>query len=227
MKKRVKNFRKLMKIKLVLGALLISMFAVGQTHDTKNPAFKDWDTDNDNNISKSEFGDRYSKDYTHYWHGNTVNSTDNNKTGVKNGKSDMNSKNGMNTANSYTDDDFYHSTYNMWDTNRDQWLSEDEWKDGLDSSYKNYVKDDFKTIDKNGDGRLDFNEYHNSLVNSDYYSKYDKDRNKSLDDNEVSDMVFDSWDRDKNNWIDENEYNTYRKNYLDIQNPTSNAPSLK
>lgn len=223
MKTKFKNLEKL-KVNFLMGAMVLSLFAVGQTQTTKSPVFKDWDSNGDKNITKSEFGDRYSKDYTNHWRGNS-DAMNNGKVDKKSSQSDLQTANKV--ANALNDEAFYRSSYKVWDTNRDQRLGEDEWKYGFDSSYKNFVKGDYKSLDKNADGNLDYDEYHNSLRNTDYYLKYDMDKNKGLDDTEISNMVFDNWDFDKNNSIDENEYKKYQRNYMDFNNSTDKPVKSK
>ncbi len=118
------------------------------------------------------------------------------------------------TNDVFDNDRFYESSYNMWDADNDNLLNEDEWQSGYDYSYGDYVNDDFNSYDTDKDGYLEYQEYYNSLGNSDYYSNWDKNKDNSLDSNEYSDMVFDSWDRDHNGYIDENEYNDYSSSYL-------------
>lgn len=187
MKTRFKNVKWFLKVNLLMGAVLISLLAVGQTYQTQNTgdsSFTDWDKDSDKKISKTEFSDRYTQDYGDEWKRNT------------------------------SDEGFYETSYGVWDTNRDQRLSEDEWKYGYDTSYGDYVSDDYSSVDTNGDGYVDYNEYYGSLGETDYYSSYDQDGDNDLNDDEVSNMVFDNWDENKDGYIDENEYDSYENNYI-------------
>ncbi len=260
MKTKRENVLRYLKANLLAGAVLLSMFAVGQTQNTQNKqkqttksgetqtstsdqtqtqrnvqsqstkatSFKDWDKNNDKKISKSEFNDRYSKDYARDWSSKNTGAMnqqmdkshmDENKDVLKDDKNDKKYGDQVGTANTIDDEDFYRSSYSSWDLDKDEKLSQNEWKYGFDSSYGDYVSDDYKKVDTNGDGYVDYDEYHNSLGKTDYYSKYDSDNNKSLNDKELSDMVFGNWDFNKDNYIDENEFNKYQKNYIDFKKP--------
>ena len=191
MKTKSRKFQNFLKVQLLMGAVMLSLFAAGQTQTNQmnqqrqnqnGSSFNDWDKDSDNKISKEEFGDRYMKDNKNDWEGK--------RSGTG----------------------FYSTTYGWWDTNHDQRLSEDEWKNGYDNSYGDYVSDDYKSIDKNGDGYVDQNEYSNALNKTDYYSSFDTDRNNDLSDDEVSNMMFNRWDKNHNGNLDENEFNENQNN---------------
>ncbi len=196
---------------LVIAGTVLFLNSSGQT--TNNPNFKDWDKDNNNLISRNEFVDRYSNDYSKDWKSDPMNDQQNfdKNEPVENQQSTMNEG-----SDRFNDNDFYESSYRIWDKNKDNRLSEDEWRYGYDMSYGDYLDDDYAGIDTNHDGYLDYNEYHNSLGNTSYYSDMDVNRDNSLDNKEVSDMVFNDWDKDSSGYIEADEYDEYGDSFLNF-----------
>ena len=180
----MKTGRKLLVTKLFKKSLILGgmlLFLAGSAQTTKNDDFKKCDKNGDKKISKTEFSDRYSSD--------------------DKGNKDV----------QYDEDKFYESSYGLWDADKDNRLSEGEWKNGFDASYGYYIGDEFSKYDVNQNGYIEFEEYQRALFNSDYYSSWDVNRDNSVDQKEYSDMVFQSVDKNDDNYIDEDEYNEYNK----------------
>jgi len=176
------------KKSLVLAGVLLFFASTGQMTEHEND-FKSCDKDKDSKISKTEFSDRFSED-------------------VKKNKDLMpGSKDGK-----YDNKTYYESSYRELDRDRDNKLNEDEWEAGYDVSYGHYVSEDFEGYDYNNDGYLSYDEYEKSLNQTEFYNDRDKNRDKQIDSEEYSDVVFDRYDQNSGNYLDENEYGKYYSN---------------
>ena len=181
MKRESRLVTEFVKKSLVLGGVLLFFAGTAQNNDN----FKKCDKDGDKKISKTEFSDRYSSD------------DDNLRTESK----DM----------QYDENKFYESSYELWDTDNDNRLSEDEWRTGYESSYGDYVEDDFTSYDANQNKYLEREEYQSSLSESDYYSNTDKNKDQSLDNKEYSTVVFECADKNRDSYLDEDEFKDYHE----------------
>lgn len=224
MKTRENVVKRILQFNLVLIFVITSSLAFGQTKSESD--FEKWDKNGDKNISRSEFKEQYVKDYGNDWENNGHKDAMYNKKDRKYKNNEIvESYSKIDTAAADTtvlynqgrfdDQDFYGSTYDMWDADKDQRLSEKEWQRGFDTSYGDYVTTDFKGTDTNKDGYVSYGEYHHSLEKSNYYSDWDANNDKWLSYNEVSRNVFDNWDNDNDNFISENEYAQQHTDFYD------------
>lgn len=155
-----------------------------------NLTFSDWDENGDGLITRSEFVDRFTANYVDDW--NVVDDEH------------------------LDDEDFYRTTYGIWDEDDDELLSEQEWMFGYDYYYGDYILDDYVGIDADGDGFIEYTEYYDALSGTDYYSEWDVDEDMYLNEYELARMVFNNWDYDDSNFIEKDEYEEFDTFYLDI-----------
>ena len=151
--------------------------------------FGDFDKNGNDQIERKEFVDVFVKNYYDDW----------------------NNKN-----NEYLDDeDFYMSTYALWDENNDELLSKEEWSTGYDHYYGQYINDDFEKLDKNTDGYIDHNEFLNAVARTDIFVDWDIDASKYINEKELAVGVFENWDLDNSNSLERKEFEQFEKYYLD------------
>lgn len=156
----------------------------------ENLTFNDWDKNKDAMISRSEFVDIFTYHYVDDW----------------NIKDDEH----------LDDEDFFVSSYGMWDTDNDEMLSEEEWLYGYDHYYGDYVVVDYLTVDEDGDGFIQYTEFYDIFDDTDYYTVWDVDADGYLNEFELARMVFNNWDIDNTNFIEVDEYQEFDSLYLDI-----------
>ena len=113
-----------------------------------------------------------------------------------------------------TDREFYDRTYQNLDRNRDNQLSQEEWDDGYEGIYGDYLDtNQYNQFDANRDGYIDNDEYYEGFRNTDFYSSYDRDRNGSLNQDELNSGVYDRIDEDQDGSINQREYQQYSAYY--------------
>jgi len=120
------------------------------------------------------------------------------------------------------DREFYDRTYQNLDRNQDNQLSQEEWGEGYERMYGDYLDTNkYNQFDANSDGHIDNGEYYDGFRNTDFYSSYDKDGNGSLSQEEINSGVYDRMDQDKDGSINQREYQLY-SSYYTTGNSTMN-----
>ncbi len=179
---------KLRKSMILLAITALFLSSAGVPADELD--FNSWDTNNNELISRSEFVDQFTESYVNDW-------------------------NVYDDAH-LDDEDFYTVTYGIWDTDDDELLTEEEWNYGYDYYYGDYVIDDFVAVDVDGDGFVEYTEYHDALDNTEFYASWDVDNDSYLNEYELARAVFNNWDYDNSNFIELDEYTAFDTYYLDI-----------
>lgn len=120
------------------------------------------------------------------------------------------------------DREFYDRTYRNLDANQDNQLSQDEWGDGYDRMYGDYLDTNkYNQFDANSDGFIDNDEYYEGFRDTDFYNSYDKDGDKSLTREEFNAEVYDRMDQDRDGSLNQKEYQLY-SSYYGLGNSRSN-----
>lgn len=179
---------KTLKTIFALSGLLIIM--AGAKAQEENLTFTDWDKNQDGLISRSEFIDIFTYQYTDDWN--------------------------LKDDEGLDDEDFFVSSYEMWDNDNDEMLTEEEWLFGYDYYFGDYVTVDYVAVDTDGDGFIEYAEYYDILDDTDFYTVWDVDANGYLNEYELARMVFNNWDIDNTNFIELDEYQDFDSHYLDI-----------
>lgn len=97
--------------------------------------------------------------------------------------------------------------YRSWDTDRDDRVSEQEWREGTEDWGDDEIDwGDFTDWDGDGDSELDANEVREGLEGSNVYERIDKDDDEILDDEELADWFFDLFDANDDESIDQTEW---------------------
>lgn len=152
--------------------------------------YEDFDTNSDDTVDREEFNQGY---------GNNFSQWDRNQDGT------------------LDDREFYETTFNRMDEDGDGMLSQNEWENGYDNLYSDYVgTSDYSLYDEDGDEMISSEEFYMGMSDSDYYNTYDTNRDGSIDQTELSDTVFDTWDENGDGVIDRTEYDSYSAYYIDF-----------
>lgn len=180
----MKDWKKILPALTAILFGFLSLVSEGQDSTLK---FSDWDRNNDQLISRSEFMELFTKEYLKDW-----------------------------DEKNLTREDFHTVTFNIWDLDKDEWLTPDEWMFGFNNYYGVYVEKDFGLIDIDKDGYLEFAEYKEAMKNSGFFPVWDVDKDTTLSQNEMARFVFNAWDVDGSNFIDTDEYRAYRSYFLEF-----------
>lgn len=176
--------------KIYITILLTTIILMSGFAQKSNLVFKDFDINGDGKISRSEFLDVFSAQYQ-----NDLDYVDDKH---------------------LDDEDFYKFTYGMWDTDNDEYITQKEWLKGYDYYYGDIIVRDFNAVDVDGDGRIEYTEYHKVLDDGDLYSYWDLDDDSFLNQFELARSVFNRWDTDNSNFLEIGEYNAFDNYYDDI-----------
>ncbi len=112
------------------------------------------------------------------------------------------------------DDDFLQATYRIWDEDKDEKLTEEEYTRGFDYSYGNYIVNDFEGLDSDRDGYIGYNEYSIALMETSFYLDWDIHNDKKLDEEDLAAGIFAQWDIDQSGLIEIDEFKRYKDYYL-------------
>jgi len=150
--------------------------------------FYEWDTNHNELISRSEFIDHFTVIFDTNWR--------------------------QNEQGAVSGEDLYPATYQIWDVDGDQLLSEDEWLYGYDFNFGDYVLDDYNAVDTDKDGFVDYVEFFETMSETDYQALYDVDGDNFISRYELSRAIFNSWDYDDSNFIEKDEFDRFKNFYL-------------
>jgi Ca2+-binding EF-hand superfamily protein len=171
-------------------SLFVFLFIAFSCDRTEELTFEDFDTDENNVITEEEFENVFTAHYYDDWN---------------------------NVDDEYLDDeDFYLSVYDVWDADDDELLDEEEWTMGYDYYYGDYVISDYDAIDIDGDGFIEYTEYNDVLVDTDFFVDWDADADDFLNEDELAEGVFHIWDLNNDGMLDREEYIQFDSYYLDI-----------
>lgn len=178
-----------MKRLKIMALLILTQLIMIHPQEEVNLNYGDWDKDANGLISRSEFIEVFSEHYYQDWN--------------------------IRDDEYFDDEDFYHTSFSMWDTDEDSLLSEDEWGKGIEYFYKENAAKDFIGADINKDGTIDHDEFVDVLDDTDFFEAWDVDANEHLNELEIARGVFNNWDRDHSNFLDPQEYENFDSYYLD------------
>lgn len=132
-----------------------------------------------------------------------------------------------------SDREFYEVTYAGLDKDRDMILSQEEWAEGHQNMYGDYLNNGnaadarerdnnrnienaknahnqgFNRFDVNRDGRLSNEEFYTGFRDTDFYTSFDINRDGRVDRDELNEGVFTNIDTNNDGTLDRNEYETY------------------
>ena len=176
--------------KSIISVFITLLMLTSWNVKSQDLTFSDWDINDNDLISRSEFVLEFVANYVNDW--NVVD-------------------------DEYLDDeDFFLVTYGIWDVNNDELLSEEEWLYGYNNYFGDYILDNYVAVDTDGDGFIEYQEYYDVLYPTDAYVVWDVDEDSYLSEYELARAVFNTWDLNDSNFIEKHEYNKFDSYYLDI-----------
>lgn len=171
-------------------AFLSAVVFLFSCNRVENLSFEDFDKNNDKEISLEEFEDVFTANYYRDWD---------------------------NDDDPYLDDeDFHTGVYDAFDADDDQMLTEEEWLYGFDYYYGNYIVTDFNDLDLDDDEHISYEEYYNSLGETNFYKDWDRDADDRISEEELATGVFTIWDVDNSGALEADEFEEFDSYYLDI-----------
>lgn len=103
--------------------------------------------------------------------------------------------------------EFVSSTFTNTDTDQDGFVDADEWTDGRDNIFGDYIDNrDFGEMDQNQDGDLDNEEWNAGFEESGWFEAYDRDQDGTLTSEEWQNGTFNDWDANDDDVVDQEEY---------------------
>lgn len=177
------------KLQSTLSVLFI-VAVIFACNRSKNLTFEDWDKNNDSLISYEEFEEVFTANFYNDW-----NQDD----------------------DPYLDDeDLYISSFEVWDVDEDDVLSEDEWVVAFDHYFGDYVVSEYNDIDLDDDNAISYDEYYQIVEESGYYLDWNMDKDDYISEEELSEGIFSRWDVNNDLYLDKEEYLAFDDHYLDI-----------
>ncbi len=158
---------------------------------SQNTLFTDWDLDGDQLVERHEFTTKFITEYYPNW--------------------EPADEKGI------IENDYYENSYAALDTDNDNYLSDEEWLIGYNYFISDYViYDDPDFVDTDEDGRVSYEEYHDALYDTPYFSDIDVDSDGYISEYELAYFVFDNWDFDNSQTLSRAEFNRFDWYYLDV-----------
>ncbi len=177
-------------LKSTLLSLIVIVISFMSCNRQENLTFQDFDKNDDTKIDLMEFQQVFTANYYDDW----------------NLQDDL-----------YLDDeDFLTGTYQAFDVDDDEQLTEQEWMEGLRYSYGHHVVTDFDDLDADADDFISYDEYEEALINTSYYASWDIDNDNHLSEKELAAGIFYVWDINQSDFIEPDEYEKFDYYYLDI-----------
>jgi len=96
----------------------------------------------------------------------------------------------------------------IWDSDDDDLVDEDEWREGLNALYGDGDHGVWADWDGDGDSELDANEVAEALETKNLYDRVDLDRDALIDDEELADWFFDVIDLNDDDVVDTTEWDS-------------------
>ncbi len=176
---------------LITTYIFLSAFILfNGCQQTGDLTFEDFDKNNNMYITLDEFQETFSEHYYSKWNPE-------NKESVE-------------------EDALLMATYRIWDNDKNDKLSKEEYTMGFDHDYGNYILDDFKSIDENKDGYIGYNEYSVALQETSFYLDWDIHNDNEINEEDLATRVFSRWDIDQSGLLEIDEFKEFQDYYLKV-----------
>ncbi|WP_029035186.1 hypothetical protein [Salinimicrobium terrae] len=175
-------------LKLILSSFLV-VFSTGVFAQQD---FDNWDQDDDFLIEKEEFVDKFTDEYFSAW----AEGAD---------------------PQGVIEEGFFRESFAGLDTDKDGFLSDEEWLIGYNYFYDDYlVNEEVGFIDINDDGLIQYEEYYDVIYDTEYFTDIDLDNDNYISEHELAEYVFNNWDTNDNGVLSRYEWNSFKLYYLDV-----------
>ena len=166
-----------------LLSLIVFLFAV--TNVTQSDTFSDWDKDNDDKLSKSEFQENFSTEHFSGWD--------------------------TNNDQSLTEEEYYEATFFILDQDYNSELDATETDWGFEHLYGDYVNYDVEVQEGEETATLTYDQYRDSVRDTKFYSESDTDDDSNLTKNELSSSIFQNLDWDDDGSLTRSEFQQFNR----------------
>lgn len=107
-------------------------------------------------------------------------------------------------------EEFNAAIHMLADTDRNNSVSEEEWKEGNEKflSERTGKNKEFSAIDTNSDNKISLEEWKKGFEQTNWFSSYDKNKDELIQEDEWDNGLFDDWDLDNDGFWNEEEFNS-------------------
>lgn len=173
---------------VVIFGIFIFLFAVMNL--TSGDNFSEWDENDNNKISQSEFQEQFIDEYFTEWNADD---------------------------NEYLDaEEFHQGIFDLVDADDSETINTEEREWGFEHLYGDYVNYEVTVQDDGDETIVDYDSYRNAVHDSNYYSDADADGNNKLTREEMTQTVFNSWDMNNDGYLDKAEFDTFNSHYSNV-----------
>lgn len=171
-------------------SVIIFLFAV--TNFTQSDTFSEWDTDNNEKLSKSEFQENFSEEHFTGWD--------------------------TNDDDHLSQEEYYKATFMILDKNNNQELDATETDWGYEHLYGDYVDYDVDVKEGDDSVTLTYDQYRESVRDTRFYSESDANNDSDLTKEELSSSIFQNLDWDNDGSITSSEFQQFNRYYISSEN---------
>lgn len=164
-------------------SLIIFLFAV--LNFTQSDTFSDWDKDNNDELSKSEFQANFSTDHYSKWD--------------------------TNNDQNLTQEEYYQATFAIMDEDKDKQLNTAEIDWGYERIYGDYVDYDVDIIEGENGSTIDYDQYREAVRDTRFYSDSDTDGDGNLTRDELSSSIFAILDWNDDGSLSRSEFGQFNR----------------
>lgn len=164
-------------------SLIVFLFAV--VNVTQSDTFSEWDENNNDKLSKSEFQENFSTEHYSKWD--------------------------KNNDENLTEEEYYQATFMVLDENNDKELTTAETGWGYEHLYGDYVDYDVDVKEGENSPTVNYDQYRESVRDTRFYSESDTDSDSNLTREELSSSIFSNLDWDNDGTVTRTEFDQFHR----------------
>lgn len=179
MKKRTRDAAKYL-------CLFIFLFTI--INAAQSDTFSEWDQNNNDKLSKTEFRENFSAEHYSAWD--------------------------TNSDEQLTQEEYYKAIFMVLDENNDHQLSTSETDWGFEHLYGDYVDYDVDVKEGKNSSTLTYKQFREAVRDTRFYSETDTDSDSNLTREELSNSIFENLDWDNDGTVTHTEFDQFSRFYI-------------